>query len=394
MSSVAVPLTRPGSTFASGPRPRILCVDDEPYVLEALGRQLRRSFDVSLAESGPTAIELLQQDGGFAVIVSDLQMPGMNGVALLERARELAPDTVRVLLTGQADLDTAVEAVNDGQVFRFLCKPCPAPRLQGALMAAVEQNRLITAERVLLQETLRGSIRALSDALALANPVAFGRATRAKNHAARVAQRLGLADRWEVEVAAMLSQIGVVGLPLSTAEKLYAGAALDPAEQEMADRLPQVADELLSAVPRLDGVREIIRLHDRPFCEAGAGGRWAETVPIGARILKAVLDFDALESQGRCAADAIRELQTRPGQYDPAVLEAIAALSGTAATRIELREVPLHAVRPGMRFAQDVRTRTGLLLIPKGFEANAALMERLRSLPREVVAELVWMSLS
>jgi hypothetical protein len=114
------------------------------------------------------------------VVVSDLQMPGMDGITLLSSLRKVSPDTVRVLLTGHADVDAAIAAVNEGNIFRFLRKPCPPGALLRALEASVEQYRLITAERVLLEQTLRGSLKTLTDILAFVNPVAFGRAIRSR----------------------------------------------------------------------------------------------------------------------------------------------------------------------------------------------------------------------
>ncbi|HYU15650.1 MAG TPA: response regulator, partial [Candidatus Acidoferrum sp.] len=128
-------------------RPRILCVDDEPNVLEGLSLHLRRRHEVWTATSGADALALLARDGPPEVIISDMRMPGMDGAVFLSKARQLYPETVRLLLTGQTDLMSAVSAVNQGQIFRFLSKPCPAPFMVQAVTAAVEQHRLIQAER-------------------------------------------------------------------------------------------------------------------------------------------------------------------------------------------------------------------------------------------------------
>ena len=160
--------------------PRVLCVDDEPEILEGLRDILRRRFTVVTATSGRDALALVEEHEPFVAIVSDLTMPGMDGAHLLEAVRRVSPDTVRLLLTGTADLGIAIDAVNRGQIFRFLVKPCPLDQLVAALDAAVDQHRLVTAERVLLEETLAGSVQALVDVLGLASPKAFGRASRLK----------------------------------------------------------------------------------------------------------------------------------------------------------------------------------------------------------------------
>jgi signal transduction histidine kinase len=129
-------------------------VDDEPHVVSALADSLRQSFAVTTATSGSEGLRVLIDQGPFAVLVSDLCMPGMNGAELLAQVRYAAPDTVRMLLTGQATVGDAIAAVNEGNVFRFLTKPCPPAVLVRALDDAIEQSRLITADRLLLEHKL------------------------------------------------------------------------------------------------------------------------------------------------------------------------------------------------------------------------------------------------
>ena len=117
---------------------RILCVDDEINVLEGLENILRRKFRFEKAQSGQTALEILKSQEPFAVVLSDMRMPGMDGAAFLGHVREEHPDTVRMLLTGHADMNAAISAVNQGQIFRFLTKPCPPDVLIKAFDAAVD----------------------------------------------------------------------------------------------------------------------------------------------------------------------------------------------------------------------------------------------------------------
>src|SRR5262249_32533343 len=159
------------------------------------------------ATSGPRALELLGRERATAVIVSDMRMPGMDGTVFLNLARQMAPEAVRILLTGHADVDSSIAAVNLGQIFRFLTKPCSPIALLMAVQAAAEQHRLITAERVLLEQTLRGSIKTLTDVLALTSPLAFGRATRIRRYTSVLAAAVGLCDCWQLDVAALLSQL-------------------------------------------------------------------------------------------------------------------------------------------------------------------------------------------
>jgi response regulator RpfG family c-di-GMP phosphodiesterase len=368
--------------MAEPDQPRILIVDDEALVLEGLRRQLRAHFEVTAATQPRRALELVASNGQFDVVVSDLRMPGMDGIALLSAIRNLSPDTVRVLLTGYADLEASIAAVNEGNIFRFLNKPCPTEVLVGALEAAVNQHRLIIAERVLLEQTLRGSLKTLTDVLALVNPVAFGRAIRARKMIGELATLEKVSDPWQAEIAAMLAQIGWVTLPAETTRKLYYGAALEPGEQAIVDNLPTLTEQLLANIPRFEPVREILRYQDKHYDGQGPPHNTVrgDAIPWGARALKAVLDFDVLESQGYSMQVALDTMRVRTGCYDPAVLKAMARLQGDRPRDATVIKLPLPAVQPGMIFAEDVKTRSGVLLIARGQEVTASLVVRIKNL--------------
>ena len=358
---------------------RVLCVDDEPRVLEGLALNLRRHFQVITAAGAAEGVEAVTRGGPFAVVVSDMRMPGMDGATFLSRVRQLAPDTVRILLTGQADLDSAILAVNEGQIFRFLTKPCAPNLLLRALQDAVELHRLINSERVLLEKTLHGAVQALADVLAMANPTAFGRANRAKLLVSRLAEQMGVPDRWQVEVAAMLSQLGSVTLPPEIAEKLYHGSPLSPEEQRMAARLPRQTEKLLAHIPRLEGVCAILRHQDDAF-EAEHSGSVASAAPpvhVGARLLKVALDFDLLETQGHAPGSALDTMRGRRGVYDPSALAALAAFHGGEQPHTEMRQVGLGELAIGMRLAEDLFSGGGALLVARGQEVTPGLLERL-----------------
>jgi len=359
---------------------RVLCVDDDPNVLEGLSRQLRRHYSVHTASGGMLGLAVLEESGPFAIVVSDMRMPGMNGVEFLNQVRLRAPDTARVLLTGQANIDTAISAVNEGQIFRFLTKPCPTDVLLKALHLAAEQHRLFTSERVLLEQTLHGCIKTLTDILALANPSAFGCATRAKNMAGQLAALLQVDLRWPVEVAAMLAPIGCIALPPVTAEKLYRGQDLGAVEQEMVARMPSIALQLLAPIPRLEPVRAILSCLSCRFAGAQdlASSLAGVQIPIGARILKAVLDLDELESRGMAVEIAMGVLRERDGWYDPVVLSALLALR-TSMTAANAQLLKLYEIRTGMIFAEDVFAKNGILLVSHGQEVSLGLLERLRN---------------
>ena len=170
---------------------RILYVDDEANALAAFQRQLRKDFRISTALGGEQALRIVDQHGPFAVVVCDMQMPEMNGVDLLAEVHRRSPETVRVMLTGNADQKTAIAAVNEGRIFRFLTKPCERNTLVKTLNAAIEQYRLVTAERQLLEETLNGATKLVTDVLSTIAPELFGHAVALRGPAGAIARALG-----------------------------------------------------------------------------------------------------------------------------------------------------------------------------------------------------------
>ncbi|HTW80058.1 MAG TPA: response regulator [Terracidiphilus sp.] len=120
---------------------RILFVDDDKQTLDAYKRLMHGKFNVETAASGTQAIAVIHLLGPFAVVVSDMRMPEMNGAEFLARVREIAPHSVRMLLTGHKDLDRAIEAVNEGQIFRYLTKPCKQDALENAILLGLARYR-------------------------------------------------------------------------------------------------------------------------------------------------------------------------------------------------------------------------------------------------------------
>ena len=180
---------------------KILCVDDEEAILRGFTLNLRNKFDLHLASDGKEGLELFQREGGFAVVLSDMRMPNMNGAEMLAKIKQLDNEVVTVLLTGHTDFESAMAAVNEGNVFRMLSKPCPPETLKKVLKDAIEQYHLITSKRILLDQTLRGAVDALAQSLATTQPLFFGRAQRVRRLANGLAEEMKLRESWRVDVA-------------------------------------------------------------------------------------------------------------------------------------------------------------------------------------------------
>ena len=182
----------------------------------------------------------------------------------------------------------------------------------------------------------------------------------------------------------MLSQIGCVTIPPETASRIYGGHWLSAEEQAMADRLPLVAEGLIASIPRLETVRDILAYHRKHY--DGSGEPYdnvaGEAIPWGARALRIVLDFDELQARGFSNGLAVDTLRGRAGWYDGAILDAFADLPSVREADVDVVELPLCALQPGMVFAEDVQTTTGVLFIARGQEVTPTLLERIQNLPR------------
>ncbi len=172
--------------------PRVLLVDDEPAILDGLRRHLRRSFEVATAVGGVEALQLMETSEPFAAVLSDMRMPAMDGAAFLALVRQRHPDTVRMLLTGQSDMESTIAAINDGQIYRFLAKPCPGSTVEAALHDAVELHQQISAERDALRAMREGGRPQGGDAQAPAasTPLTLGDKLAAIRSTTRASQRL------------------------------------------------------------------------------------------------------------------------------------------------------------------------------------------------------------
>jgi response regulator RpfG family c-di-GMP phosphodiesterase len=362
---------------------KVLFVDDEPNVLSAYQRELRKQFDVETALGAEEGLKAVGTRGPFAVVVSDFRMPRIDGNRFLTVVKKVAPDTVRMILTGYADVNTAINAVNEGNIFRFLTKPCAADVLTKALQAGIEQYRLITAERELLEKTLRGSIEVLTELLALVNPEAFGRCSRIKNCVMKIAGQMELPDLWQLETAAMLSQIGCVIFPEGVFQKLVANQEFSRGDAQAFSMHPGIGSSLISNIPRMEMIADIVEYQEKHFDGMGfpLDSRKGSDIPVGARLLKVALDFDVLETRGVSKIEATKTLKQRQGWYDPEVLAALESVLGIA-TKVEFRLIRLGQLEVGMVLEEDLHSEPGLVLIARGQKVSLAILERLRQFGR------------
>jgi response regulator RpfG family c-di-GMP phosphodiesterase len=287
------------------------------------------------------------------------------------------------MLTGNADQHPAVEAVNKGHIFQFLTKPCPTEMLTLALQAGIKQYRLITAERELLEKTLNGSVKMLSDVLSLVDPLSFGRGEMLCSYMRTYVNSLTLENSWEFEIAAMLSQIGTVTVPPAIHEKSRVGEVLTKVEQDILTRVPKTGADLLANIPRLETVARIVLYQQKHYDGSGfpANVVRGEDIPIGARILKVLIDLLELEALKVPKDEALRLMQQRMGWYDPRVLDATFACFDIYLPDISAKSqgqpVDPKDLQVGQVVLTDVRTVSGKTLIMARSRITPVLLVRL-----------------
>jgi len=360
------------------PEYRLLLVDDERPVLDALSRTHRKRYDISVAVGGQAGLATIEHEGPFDIVVSDYQMPEMNGAVFLKKVAELAPDCVRLMLTGNADLKTAIDAVNTGQVFRFLTKPCLPEVFASGIDAAIEQVRLRRAERDLLEGTLKGSIEVLSEVLSLCNPDAFGRATRIRGYVAQLVSLLNLRDPWRVESAALLCQIGCVALPSDIVERLGVGRELSEEQRQAYDGHPEIGARLLERIPRLEEVAAIVARQCTPYAELSKESELSSDVKRSSQVLAASLEFDELITLGASKSDALAAMSNRSGMYAPELIKVMSRVKPMGDGAIA-RNCLVVQLKEGMILAQDIRSKNNTMILASGQRVTQSMIEKLRN---------------
>jgi len=367
--------------------PGILLIDDDPHVLSALRRQLSDRFDITTACGGEEGLDAVRSAASpFGAVLCDMRMPGIDGIETLRRIRDLAPDTVRMMLTGNADQQTAIDAINQGNIFRFYTKPCPSEQLIEGLEGALTQFRLVTAERDLLEQTLTGTIGVLCEVMSVNDPAAAAQAARLRDWVRLLTTEFHMPHRWQLEIAAALAPIGMVVVPPSLLAKFQRGEAATPAERDLLERTPEAGRNLLAKIPRLARVADIIYLQDRGYDGSGfpPDGPSGTDLPLDARLLKVLKDLLTATGGGPLTSAAFEALEKRRGQYDPVLLPKVrTCLEGLARKESPASMVVTPAqLQVGQSLAFELRLANGHLIFPAQTQLSAPQIERIRTLAR------------
>ncbi|MBR8235643.1 response regulator [Burkholderia sp. AU42008] len=428
----AVPPETSDTAAASGDAarvPSILLVDDEPNVLSALRRVFRPTgYDIVTADSGEAALEILASTE-IDLIVSDMRMPHMSGAEFLARARELYPDTMRILLTGYAEIASVMQAVNEGGVYRYLNKPWDDHDLLLTIEHALEQRRLrreaarlaalteaqnealrrfntdletqvrarteelgqtvmfLEAAQSDLKSSFTAMVQVCASMIELRCGAASGHAMRVGEIARRLALSAGMSElhAQDVYFAGLLHGIGKLSLPDELLRKPLSRMTTD--EHRVFQEHPLRAQMVLTPVAQLHKVASIVLHQYERFNGRGTpDGLVGDAIPVGSRIVAIARDFEGLR-HGEIGAphsieQAIDVLHSQAGvRYDPQLVARFVELMrdpeslGIAASVAEIRSAQL---REGMELADDLRTHRGVLLMTKGSVMSAHQIELVR----------------
>ena len=413
--------TEPSSALATPAPWRILCVDDEANILSALRRLFRQNgYQISIANSGAEALQILEAET-FDLVISDMRMPEMDGAQFLEQVFRRYPDTVRLLLTGYADITSTINAINKGQIYRYVSKPWDDQELlltvrQALDLKALQREKLrleaLTArqneELKALNLSLEEKVQARTQELALANEKLknsfvtsvkvfanlielregnlAGHSRRVADLARKIANQLGLPPKeaQDVFLAGLLHDIGKIGLP----DHLLAKAVTQMSGDDLGAyrKHPAKGEQSLMALEELRGAAKLIRAHHERF--DGQGYPDALTglaIPFGARILALANDYDGLQigivAPRRLNVEDAKKMiaDGRGKRYDPQVVDAFLAVMGDVEPeRTAEIAVPVAELKPGMALARDLLTRDGVLLLAADYLLDANLIRQIR----------------
>jgi hypothetical protein len=275
--------------------------------------------------------------------------------------------------------------VNEGHIYRFLSKPCPPDHLLAAITDGVRQYRLVTAEKVLLEQTLSGAIKMLIEILGFVSPAASNRAARLQRYTLELSAKLALPERWEWGLAAFVSQIGCVALPKDILSKVEAGQTLTDEERKLYESHPEIASRLLAAVPRLEDVAAIVTAQFGPLSFPGKSEyllQW-NVRDIGQLLLRTSIEFDRLVTRGATREAAAETLSAAKLGLPQAVIKVLSSISVSSQENV-VRQVRVKDLVAGMVLDEDLVSPKGIRLVPSGQEVTESLIVRLGSIANGV----------
>jgi putative two-component system response regulator len=325
-----------GNSSTAASKPRVLFVDDEPAMLDSLQRSVRREFAADVAIDADHGLNFLRSGGPYCIVVSDMRMPGMDGVEFLATVRTISPDSVRVMLTGCDEMGVAARAVNDGHIFKFLSKPVPTEVLLACLRSCLahyrekrEQKQAMASTIHALEQLDIGTLTAFARAIDANSPWTAGHSERVTALALRIAHTMGLAakDLQIVHRGSLVHDIGKIGTPPAILDK---PGKLESREIEIMRNHVTIGMRILEPIDCFRDLLCVVAQHHERFDGSGyPAGLAGEQISLHARIVAVADAYDALTSdrpyrKGVPQEKAVEILKAKSGaQFDPKVVEAL-----------------------------------------------------------------------
>ncbi len=405
----------------------LLFVDDEPSILSSLKRLFRpHGYQIFTGEGGAAGLEILEKEA-IDLVISDMRMPNMDGAHFLEQVRLRWPDTIRILLTGYADMESTIAAINKGQIYRYINKPWDDSEILLIVREALERRRLerengrlsavVEAQNKELLELNAGleqkvaerteelnkaikyvksaharlktgfinTVQAFSGLTEMRGKNLSGHARRVADHARNLARRMELSETEQQNVlfAALLHDIGKIGLSDALLDRPF--NSLEGDERAEVMRHPERGEQALMQIEQLKGAAELIRSHHELFDGSGYPDHLAGlAIPVGARILCAANDYDSLVS-GTMSREPMKPkdafsylIEQRGRRYDPTVIDHYVELLSEQ-LKNQIDEIPLRPalLKTGMVLSRDLQHRDGYMLLAKGYVIDPAVIAQL-----------------
>ena len=358
---------------------RILLVDDEKNLLDGLKRRFHRKFTIDVADNAKKGLQQLQSNVKYALVISDQQMPGMDGIAFLKEVMKTYPHTVRIMLTGKADKQNTIDSVNECQVFRYLSKPCSLDELANAINDGLVYHRSLISDFELLQKTMSGSVKLLIDILKINDPDHFIHISALRKMAQQFVTGMDTVNAWELDMAIMLSPIGNAALPPEISAKRIQGTSLNRIEQNLMTSAPKIAHDLLLNIPQMKAVADTIHYMDKAYDGSGfpfntVKGR---DIPIGSRIMF-LLNHIVQQTDGKLPTDTdFAALEKNKHLFDPRLFQrAIETLQQVKQSEYIRLNVPITDLMQGDTLVEDLRTKAGDLALSAKNELTETLLQR------------------
>lgn len=363
----------------------VLFIDDDINLLNSFKRLMNDEFNVVTAQAPETGLQIMEHDGPFAIIVSDMKMPGLSGVEVLSCAHKINPDTVRVLLTGFTEHQCAIDAVNIGKVNKFLTKPCDLDTMSSVLRAGIRQYQSTLSEKELLGRTYNGIINVLSQILAIVNPVAQSKANRLKQYCRHITDEIHLEEKFIVEVAAMLSQLGCITISQETLERYEYGGTLDENELQQIKKNNILVQKLLMNIPMFEDIAEILALSDKQIHKSDSSSRdyKQHNLKLSGKILQVANGIDRYITSGVSPLDAISLLKDDIHFNDNELVDSLNTYDFNIKNMIRMY-VCANELNTKMIIDSDIYSTNGVLLVKKGQSVTYQILSSLKNFSRNV----------